>query len=222
MSGTRDCMSDKVRKAIIDRICDGTYAPGERLIELQIAKEFETSQAPIREALCKLEAMRIVETEPYKGTRVREISLRELAECLRIRAVLENLAADLVEDRLLSRLPELKHKAMLTVEAARNRDLRQYSLINMQFHRTIIEASNNQSLLCMWDSLTPEVRMFATVKANADNLNDGANDHLEIVEAFAEGDNRFAGKLLKKHAESGLWIAAENKTNKVDEQYANS
>ena len=112
MSGTRDCMSDKVRKAIIDRICDGTYAPGERLIELQIAKEFETSQAPIREALCKLEAMRIVETEPYKGTRVREISLRELAECLRIRAVLENLAADLVEDRLLSRLPELKHKAI--------------------------------------------------------------------------------------------------------------
>jgi len=152
-----------------------------------------------------------VETEPYKGTRVREISRRELEECLRIRAVLENLAAEQVEDRLRKNIAELKKKALQSVEAAKQRDLRKYSLANLEFHRLIVEASNNQTLLALWDSLAPEVRMFASVKANVDNLQDGANDHLEIVEAFAEGDNRFAGNLLKKHAESGLWVAPEQK-----------
>ncbi len=204
MPGVRDCLSDRVRKVIMERICDGTYAPGDRLIELTIAREFDSSQAPIREAFCKLEAMRIVETEPYKGTRVREISSGELQECLSIRGALENLAAEQVEDRLKLRIGELKQKAQLTLDAAKQRNVRSYTLANLEFHRMIVEASNNQTLLGMWDSLAPEVRMFASVKANVANLEDGASDHFEIVEAFAEGDNRFAGKLLKKHAESGL------------------
>jgi DNA-binding GntR family transcriptional regulator len=212
MAGSRDCVSDRVYKAILDRICDGTYAPGDRLIELQIAKEFDSSQAPIREAFCKLEAMRVLETEPYKGTRVREISRRELEECLRIRAVLENLAAELVEDRLQNKIDILKQKALLTVEAAKHGDVRNYSLANLEFHRLIVEASQSDTLVAMWDSLAPEVRMFASIKANSDKLVDGAHDHLEIVEAFAEGDNRFAGKLLKKHAESGLLMDHEQKS----------
>src|SRR5271168_3556800 len=106
MAVKRDCMSDRIRTVILDRICDGTYAPGDRLIELQIAREFDSSQAPIREAFSKLEAMRVVETEPYRGTRVREISSRELAECMGIRAVLENLAAEQVEERLKNKIGE--------------------------------------------------------------------------------------------------------------------
>src|SRR5277367_3412308 len=117
MAVKRDCMSDRIRTVILERICDGTYSPGDRLIELQIAREFDTSQAPIREALCQLEAMRVVETQPYKGTRVREIRRKELEECLQIRAVLENLAAGLVGDRL--DIESLRQRARETLEAAK-------------------------------------------------------------------------------------------------------
>ena len=209
MTGVRDCLSDRVYRTILDRICDGTYAPGDRLVELQIAREFASSQAPIREALSKLSALRLVETEPYKGTRVREISSRELQECLRVRAVLENLAADQAEDRLLGHIGVLKQKALATVEAARQRDLRKYAQSNLEFHRFIVQASNNETLLAIWDSLAPLVRMVVAGKAEADHLPDGANEHLEIIEAFADGDNRFAGKLLKKHAEYGLQSGPE-------------
>jgi DNA-binding GntR family transcriptional regulator len=212
MAVTRACLSDRIYKSILDRICDGTYAPGDRLIELQIAREFESSQAPIREALSRLAAQRIVESEPYKGTRVREVSARELDECLRVRSVLENLAAEQVEDRLQDRISALKQKALVTVEAARERDLRKYGVANLEFHRFIVEASQNQTLIALWDSLAPLVRMVVIFKANVDHLKEGANDHLEIIEAFAEGDNRYAGKLLKKHAEYGLQAAAEPNT----------
>jgi DNA-binding GntR family transcriptional regulator len=200
----KDCMSDRIKRVLMQRISDGTYAPGERLIELQIAREFNTSQAPIREALCELEAMRVVETQPYKGTRVRQVSSKELQECLQIRAVLEQLAAELADDTLKEKIPLLKKAALETVEAAKQRDVSRYSEANVRFHRLIVECSNNETLVRVWDSLAPEVRMQLSASMHADKLKEGAQDHLDIVEAFAEGDNRFAAKLLRKHLESGL------------------
>jgi DNA-binding GntR family transcriptional regulator len=197
-------MSDRIKRILLERISTGVYAPGDRLIELQIAREFETSQAPIREALCELEAMRVVETEPYKGTRVRQISSKELEECLQIRAVLENLAAEQADDRLKDNIEALNQAALETVDAAREGDIRRYSLANLRFHRLIVEASNNQTLVMVWDSLAPEIRMQIDAAAHASRLKEAAQDHLDIVEAFAEGDNRFAGRLLKKHLESVL------------------
>ncbi|MBK9205517.1 MAG: GntR family transcriptional regulator [Candidatus Obscuribacter sp.] len=77
---------EQITQVIMERILDGTYKPGERLIEMQIAGELGISQAPVREALRYLEAMRIVETQPYKGTYVREVTDRELAESSQVRA----------------------------------------------------------------------------------------------------------------------------------------
>jgi DNA-binding GntR family transcriptional regulator len=197
-------MSDRIKNVIIQRIASGDYRPGQRLVELQIAKEFETSQAPVREALCALEAMRIVDTEPYKGTRVREITLTEWQECLAIRGSLEQLAAETMGDRLQSKIPILQKLALATLDAAKERNIDQYLHPNLEFHRTIIDASANQTLISVWYSLAPEIRMLAGVHANADNLLESAEEHLEVVDALKEGDNRYAGRLLKKHTETVL------------------
>lgn len=200
----RDCVSDRIKEVILQRICDGVYAPGQKLIELQIAREFDTSQAPVREALCELEAMRVVETEPYKGTRVRQISAEEVRECLEIRGVLEQLAAENMGDRLKNKLTALKACALETLQAAKDCDAEKYSVANLAFHRMIIDSTENPTLIMVWHSLAPEVRMRICANANANNLQVCAEEHLEIVEAFAEGDNRFAGRLLKKHTETIL------------------
>lgn len=200
----RGCMSHKIRRAIIERISDGVYKPGDRLVELQIAKEFDASQAPVREAFCQLEAMRIVDTEPYKGTRVREVTRKELEECLLIRASLENLAAELAGNAILERLDELRERAQEALAAAKEKSAKDYAIANLAFHRIIVESSGSETLLSVWNSLAPELRMLAHVKEHVDNLIDPAHDHFEIIDAFAEGDNRFAGRLLRKHAEAAL------------------
>jgi DNA-binding GntR family transcriptional regulator len=200
----KDCMSDRIKSVIIQRISSGDYAPGQRLVELQIAKEFDTSQAPVREAFCALEAMRIVETEPYKGTRVREITRIEWQECLAIRGSLEQLAAETMGDRLLGEIPNLRKMALEALDAAKKGDIEGYRLANLQFHRTIVDASENQTLISVWYSLAPEIRMLAGVNANAKHLVESAEEHLEVVDALEEGDNRYAGRLLKKHTETVL------------------
>jgi DNA-binding GntR family transcriptional regulator len=197
-------MSDRIKNVIIQRISRGDYAPGQRLVELQIAREFDTSQAPVREALSELEAMRIVETEPYKGTRVREISRVEWQECLAIRGSLEQLAAETMGERLKDKIPALQKIALEALDAAKCRDMDRYLRVNLEFHRTIVDASENQTLISVWYSLAPEIRMLAGVHANADNLVESAEEHLEVVDALKEGDNRYAGRLLKKHTETVL------------------
>ncbi len=84
MAFKRESAREQITKLLLERILNGTYKPVERLIELQIANELETSQAPVREAFRYLEALKVVETESYKGTRVRIISDRELEESSQI------------------------------------------------------------------------------------------------------------------------------------------
>ena len=91
----RESTSARLRTLILQRIIDGQYPPGHRLKELQLAREFNTSQAPVREALRELEATGIIESEPHRGSRVRTVSERELGEAYKVRAVLEQLAGEL-------------------------------------------------------------------------------------------------------------------------------
>ena len=76
MGYERSCLSDHIRRELARRILDGTLKPGERLVELKIAAEFESSQTPVREALRELESLRLVESSPYRGTRVRDVGER--------------------------------------------------------------------------------------------------------------------------------------------------
>ncbi len=67
----RVCMRDHIRDVLVARILDGTYPAGMQLKELSLAREFNVSQAPIREALRELEGSGLVTSERYRGTRVR-------------------------------------------------------------------------------------------------------------------------------------------------------
>ena len=79
----RVCMRDRIRDVLVARILDGTYPSGLQLKELSLAREFNVSQAPIREALRELEGTGLVTSERYRGTRVRGARLGGDARVLR-------------------------------------------------------------------------------------------------------------------------------------------
>src|ERR1700761_5208333 len=91
----RDSMAEQVKQELLRKIMQGELPPGTRLVELQIARDLNTSQGPVREALRELEAMELVTTEPYKGSRVREVSANDVREAYVVRAALEELAGRL-------------------------------------------------------------------------------------------------------------------------------
>ena len=77
---SRSVLSDTVKDRLLEAILDGRYPPGSRIVETRAAREFGTSQAPVREALRDLEALGVVEISPFRGARVRHPSRDELLE----------------------------------------------------------------------------------------------------------------------------------------------
>lgn len=203
----RESMRDRVKQILLDRIQGGIYKPGDRLVELQIARELDTSQAPVREALRELEAMRLVESETYRGTRVREVSTQELQESYQVRVVLEELAAQLAAPKFYQH-PELLQQAIASLQnATQIQDLECFVKQDAAFHRLIVETSGNSVLLRLWDSLAFEAwtRINLTlVKHKIVNLQSLVKEHEEIADALVKGDGKAAGNLLRQHFETAL------------------
>jgi DNA-binding GntR family transcriptional regulator len=201
MGVQRDCMRGQIRRELLRRIVMGVYQPGDRLVELQIAREFNTSQAPVREALRELEAVRLVETEIYRGTRVRAISEQEMIEAAAVRGILEEAAARSAVATLRGNTEPLRAEVEAIKAAARDRDHDAYALHNNRFHRLIVAAGGNEVMLRVWDSLMLEARTRITLSTFPPfDLDAIANSHDPIVDAFEAGDGDLAGQLLREHA----------------------
>jgi DNA-binding GntR family transcriptional regulator len=198
----RDTVRDQIKRLLLERILDGTYPPGERLVELQIARELNTSQGSVREALRELEALRLVETETYRGTRVRGVNAQEMREAYQVRAVLEEMAAKLAASRFKGNAAALQAEVNELRAAAKRRDSDAYATHNQRLHRLIVEASGNSVLLRIWESLDMETRSRISLARISIDLRTVADSHQAIVDAFDAGDGRLAGRLLREHGDS--------------------
>ena len=88
----RGATVDYVINHLRDGIFQGQYAPGQRLVEADLTRELGISRGPLREALHRLAADKLLEIVPNRGALVRRLSLREMLELFSIRIALETLA----------------------------------------------------------------------------------------------------------------------------------
>src|SRR5688572_9671156 len=83
----------RVREGIKDRISSGTYRPGEKLPQHQLAAEFGVSRGVVREAILELDGLGLVRSIDNRGAVVHEVGPDELLEAYELREVLDGLAA---------------------------------------------------------------------------------------------------------------------------------
>lgn len=197
----RENIGDRIRKILLDRILDGTYPPCHRLVELDIARELGVSQGPVREALGQLEALRLVESAPYRGTRVREVGEQEMREAHEVRAVLEQFAAQLAAPRLRASSRALRAEVAAMRDAAAAGDIERFAHNDLAFHQIIVDAAENRSLRRTWEALGVEMRIRQLLSRGAFDLGEVASVHLPIVDALEIGDGEAAGRLLRMHPE---------------------
>ncbi|HEX4651219.1 MAG TPA: GntR family transcriptional regulator [Granulicella sp.] len=195
----RDSMAERVKQDLLRRITSGELQPGTRLVELHIARELNTSQGPVREALCELEGLELVVTEPYKGSRVREVTPQDLHEAYVVRATLENLAGQLAAPRFQGDVDVLRTAATRILNAARKKNIADYARHDIHFHRLIVEGAGNRILLRSWNSLAFEVRLQLRLARGNVDLLAVQEAHWKIIDALEAGDSGLAGELLRKH-----------------------
>jgi DNA-binding GntR family transcriptional regulator len=154
----RLCMRDQIRDTLVGRILDGTYPAGTQLKELYLAREFDVSQAPIREALRELEGSGLVSSERFRGTRVRGADFNEMRESYELRTMLEMRSVALAVPYSAALLDDLADCLRGMDTAVKADDSEGYIDYALRFHRRLVESSGNRTFLSVWDSLLWDIR----------------------------------------------------------------
>ena len=198
---SRTVLREQVKDVLVQRIVSGELQPGERLVETRIAQELGTSQAPVREALRDLELLRLVESEPFRGARVRVFDDEEMIEMYPVRASLEELAARLAAKRLAGDVSALEAECDAMRTAARRGDTKALTHHDIVFHRLIVEASGNAVLEQCWKSLGVEGRITVSLYGMFMEPEQAAERHTAIVDAIRAGNAALAGREARRHVE---------------------
>ncbi|HEX3838877.1 MAG TPA: GntR family transcriptional regulator [Steroidobacteraceae bacterium] len=191
----RVCMRDRIRDVLVARILDGTYPAGQQLKELSLAREFNVSQAPIREALRELEGTGLVTSERYRGTRVRGADSVEMRESYELRLMME--ARSIERGLPLSAPMAEKLQSCITKmsDALTRGDSEQYIDWALNFHRSLVEMGGNGTFLKLWDSLHWDVRgriALRRLAATGTDLASVVAMHARVVQSMRDGDARGA------------------------------
>ena len=88
----KETLRANIKDYIQKQIASGVYRPGDRIVETQLAREMNVSQAPVREAILELVSLGLLEERPYSGHMVRQMGPAEIEDIYQTRAVVEEYA----------------------------------------------------------------------------------------------------------------------------------
>lgn len=191
--------------ALCDRleemIVDGRLAPGDRLDETLLAKRFEVSRTPVREAIRVLVAIGLVEASGRQGAVVARVSVSMLIEMFELMAVLEGMCAELAARRATSEERAAMHETHKALEAAcAARDPDEFYRINTEFHDRLYAAAHTQFLADQTIRLRRRLapyRMRVTFQPG--RMRDSLVEHAAILKALDDGDGAAAMLAARDH-----------------------
>ena len=183
---------------ILSAIDNGTYRPGDRLVESELAERFGVSRTPVREALQRLETQSML-TRDGRSLIVATLDHNQLAELYTVRTELEALAARLAARHATPE--EVRVLAQLVAEDYRIIDDPQaLSRANRRFHHQIHLASHNRYLVQQLDIVHRTMALMARTSLAAEGRGEKSlAEHQTIVDAIAAGDAEAAEAALRTH-----------------------
>ena len=202
-------LADQIKEQLLEGILSGHYPLDSRIVELQVSREFGTSETPVREALRGLEALGLVEISPFRGARVRRPTTKEILEVYAVRSELECLGLRLALPQLgADDIDELAGYVAEMHRAAAGGDAREVAAADASFHWRIIELSRNVSLAKVWRTLEPVSRTLLTLMMPGADPVWTATLHDPILSCVRERDVQGAVAALKIHFERAERLAA--------------
>ena len=184
---------EQVRDKLVAAIATGELAPGQRIVEAELARRMGISRGPIREAARLLQQWGILSSQARRGFFVRKVSLEEIDNLVDYRICLETYAARKAVERATPRdVKKLRslYEEVLAAEKKRDKDPLAALECTFAFHAHFFELSGNPRLVDAFNSLLVQIRQIATLVNLADEASEWffGNYLLPIVEAFEGGD----------------------------------
>ncbi len=196
--------ADRVLLEIQRAIVEGQIPAGSKISEPELAKRFDLSRAPLREALARLERCHLIERIPNAGARVVKLSVAGLISLYQLRETLEGLACRLAAEHMTDQeITEVQQLLDQHLSTQRVREGESYyqEAGDVDFHYRIILGSKNPyliNLLC--DELYFIVRMYRVqLGMNGPRVSRAFDEHKAIINAIANRDGELADLLMRRH-----------------------
>ncbi len=194
---TKLTISDQITEALAEQIVRGELVADEKLRQDHIAKSFNTSHVPVREALLRLEARGLAVSLPRRGVRVAPFDPADMQEIREMRLALEPVA-------LRHSVPRLSAEQRTEAEAARlacdtAKDIVSWEQENRRFHLAILAACGMPRLLAEVGDLQmlSARHLLASYSKNWVERTD--RDHAAIMLAIGKKDADAAVAVLQRH-----------------------
>ncbi len=192
---------EQVHEALLAEIGAGRLAPGERIIQEQIARELGVSRQPVQQALVLLRKQGVLREAPGRGLIVAPLDVDQVQHMYEVRAVIEGLACRLAAQRGAERAarqgPALIEAGRKAVAAGQ---LGRMTAADMRFHEFVYELAGNPLIgPTMAPHWTATQRLMGEVVTRDETPRDIWDQHEAMLAAIADGDGDRAETLARRH-----------------------
>jgi DNA-binding GntR family transcriptional regulator len=199
--------SDEAYEQLKRMIFEHELPPGSRIGEAQLTRQLGMSRTPVREALARLESEGMLTAAPGRGFLVAELTVADLIDIYRVRAVLEGLAAEEAAGQAtrvdIARLEDL-YDAMTRASEQEDQD-QELARLNSEFHALIAEISGNTYLQAMLEDIREVFEWFRTTALTLPGRRETAHEeHGQMIDALRRGDAGAARELAHGHVQRAL------------------
>jgi DNA-binding GntR family transcriptional regulator len=200
-----DLLGNKVYKILKKDLFNGKFEQDYILSESSIARRIGVSRTPVREAIRRLAAERLVVITPNKGIVIRKFLIEELKELLQIRIIIEGFATRLSAKNInKENIEKLKKIVNLEEKIAYKNDYVLFSKLDTKFHNIIIDSCGNKKIKEIYINLREQSFMYRIKSfSKPARLLESMKEAKEIIRALEERKSAKAEKLYQEHINNG-------------------
>jgi DNA-binding GntR family transcriptional regulator len=208
----RTPLSDQIYEILKERILDQHVLPGARLNIDALARDLGASSSPLREALSRLEAERLVVSAPFSGFAVAPApSPAYLRDLLDFRIMLEARCAEIgapkQDTAILAELRLMAQQMAATRKLETHyKQYRRFVAADIRFHQAIVRSGGNEVMIDAYlgmNAILHQARLYLHRLSGEARAAEVAREHADILRAFEVGDGLAASTALRHHLEGG-------------------
>ena len=183
-------------------IFNGTFKPGERINETQLAKSFGVSRSPIREAMRLLEKDGLLKADDRNGFSITSLTAKDVDEIYKIRIPLEQLAVELVIDEADEKELAILEKQLEETEKAIHNGTEDTEIIhlNQNFHELLVDLSHNRHLKNLLEHVNDLIHFCRILNYTGDHRAETIlSEHRKILEEVKKKNKEAAKQYVMAH-----------------------
>jgi DNA-binding GntR family transcriptional regulator len=203
MSKIAEIKREEIYRRLREDILSCAIMPGQSLHENDLAERFKVSKSPIRDALMRLEADRLVTVQSRKGYRVSPVSVADAGDMYELRAKIEaavmEIVAESATDEELSSLDRYRSPAAWDKKGG-------FIAYNREFHRAVANLCRNKRLKAIALDLIDQFNRFTFVSLEVigpGHYDRPLSDHIAIIDQLQAREPRKAARLAEQHMDRG-------------------